>query len=74
MSRGRYNQQVKPPAPFSYASVGAAAEGIPSVECPAQLATAADLSIVPWRIVDELLLDQLGETEALGFSVRLMRM
>ena len=74
MSRYRYNTQVIPPAPFAYASVGAADDRISSVEYPAQLDTAADLSVVPWRIVEELQLDQLGEIEALGFGGHLMTM
>jgi len=74
MSRYRYNQQVKPPAPFAYASVSATAEGAPSLECPAQLDTAADLSVVPRRIVDQLQLDRLGEFETLGFGGHVMTM
>jgi predicted aspartyl protease len=54
--------------------VGAADDRISSVEYPAQLDTAADLSVVPWRIVEELQLDQLGEIEALGFGGHLMTM
>ncbi len=66
MSRYRYNQQVGPPAPFAYASVGAAAERSPSLELPAQLDTAADMSVLPWRLVEDLDLDRLGEFEAVG--------
>jgi hypothetical protein len=74
MSRYRYNKQVNPPAPFAYASVGAPDNGASSLEYPAQLDTAADLSVVPWRIVEELQLDQIGEFEALGFGGHLMTM
>jgi hypothetical protein len=48
MSRYRYNTQVNPPAPFAYALMGAADGGASSREYPAQLDTAADLSVVPW--------------------------
>jgi predicted aspartyl protease len=72
MSRYRYNRQVSPPAPFAYASVGAAVDGAPSAEGPAQLDTATDLSVFPRRIVEELRLDPLGEFEVLGLSGHLM--
>jgi predicted aspartyl protease len=72
MSRYRYNHQVDPPAPFAYASVGAAAVISASLEYPAQLDTAADMSVVPWRVVEELQLDPLGEFEALGLGGHLM--
>ncbi len=74
MSRYRYNHQVNPPAPFAYASVSAPVERGNFLECPAQLDTAADLSVVPTRIVEELQLEQLGEFEALGFGGHLMTM
>ena len=68
MSRYRYNRQVNPPAPFVYASVGGPVEGTPSLECPAQLDIAADLSVIPWRLAEELQLDQLGEFPVLGLG------
>jgi len=74
MSRYRYNRQVNPPAPFVQVSVSASAEGGPFLECPAQLDTAADLSVVPSRMVQELQLEQLGEFPALGFGGHLMTM
>jgi len=74
MSRYRYNNQVDPPAPFAYASVGAPVEGGLFLECPAQLDTAADLSVLPSRIVLDLKLEQLGEFDALGFGGHLMTM
>ena len=42
------------------------------MEYPAQLDTAADLSVIPFRIVDEVKLDQLGEFEAIGLGGHLM--
>jgi predicted aspartyl protease len=65
---------MMPPAPFVYASVGAPVEGTSFVEFPAQLDTAADLSVIPWRIVEELQLNQLGEFEALGLGGHLVTM
>ncbi len=58
MSHYRYNRQVSPPAPFVYVSVCAAVEGTAAAECPAQLDTAADLTVIPSRLVEELQLDQ----------------
>lgn len=72
MSRYRYNHQVDPPAPFAYALVGAPVDGGPSLECPVQLDSAADLSVVPRRIVERLQLEQLGEFDAIGFGGHLM--
>ena len=60
MSRFRYNRQVNPQAPFVYASVGGPAEGTLSQECPAQLDIAADLSVIPWQLAEDLQLDRLA--------------
>jgi predicted aspartyl protease len=72
MSRYRYNNQVSPPAPFAYASLGAPVEGARSLEYPVQLDTAADMTVVPWRVVEGLQLDPLGEFEALGLGGHVM--
>ena len=72
MSRYRYNNQVIPPAPFAYTSQGAGHSGALSMEYPAQLDTAADLSVIPFRIVDDVKLDQFGEFEAIGLGGHLM--
>ena len=66
MSHYRYNRQVSPPAPFVYVSVCAAVEGTAAAGCPAQLDTAADLTVIPSRLVEELQLDQLSEFPILG--------
>ena len=71
MSRYRYNRQVSPPAPFVHVSVRAVAVNSAVAECPAQLDTAADLTVIPTRLVDELQLDQLGELSILGFGADL---
>jgi hypothetical protein len=54
MSRYRYNHQVDPPAPFAYAVVGTPVDGGRSDEYPAQIDPAADISVVPWRVVEDL--------------------
>jgi hypothetical protein len=66
MSRYRYNRQVSPPAPFVHESVRAALEATADVECPAQIDTAADLTVITLRLVGELQLDQLSELPILG--------
>lgn len=48
------------------------ADGAPSAEHPAQLDTAADVSVIPERIADDLRLEQLGEAAALGFGGHLV--
>jgi len=71
MSRYRYNQQVSPPAPFVHVSIRAVAENSAVSECPAQLDTAADLTVIPSRLADELHLDQLSELSILGVGAHL---
>jgi hypothetical protein len=70
MSRYKYNRQVSPPAPFVYVSVRAAVDGTMSAESPAQLDTAADLTIIPSRLVEELGLPQVGEVRIFGVGGR----
>jgi len=71
MSRYRYNRQVSPPAPFIHVSVRSIAVNSAVAECPAQLDTAADLTVIPSRLVDELQLDQLSELPILGVGAHL---
>ena len=68
MTRYRYNRQVLPPAPFVYVTIEPPVAGSLAVECPAQLDTAADCTVIPWRLVEELQLDQLAELPTLGFD------
>lgn len=68
MSRYRYNRQVSPPAPFVHVSVRAPVDKVAAVECPAQVNTAADLTVIPARLVDELKLDQLSDFPILGVN------
>ena len=64
----RYNQQVTPPAPFIHLTIRHPADDGPLVTLPALLDTAADLTVIPWRVVDELRLLQHDEVEAVGFG------
>jgi hypothetical protein len=72
MVRYNYNQQVTPPAPFVHVSVRPPREGAAEAVVAAQLDTAADLSVIPGRLVEELQLLPLDLVSALGFGGRLM--
>jgi hypothetical protein len=47
MVRYAYNQQVTPPAPFVHVTVRPPHKGHAGVIVPAQIDTAADLSVIP---------------------------
>jgi hypothetical protein len=72
MVRYAYNQQVTPPAPFVHVSVHPPLEGSTGVEVPAQIDTAADVSVIPGRLVAELQLLPLDSVSALGFGGHLL--
>jgi predicted aspartyl protease len=68
MIRYRYNQQVSPPAPFIHVAVRRPGDEASVRDLPAQIDTAADMTVIPWRIVEELQLLQHDEIETLGFG------
>jgi hypothetical protein len=68
MIRFRYSHQVSPPAPFVHVTIRRHGHEASVQDFPAQLDTAADMTVIPWRIVDELELLQLDEIETLGFG------
>jgi len=68
MVRYTYNQQVTPPAPFVHVSVRPPYEGATGIIVPAQIDTAADLSVIPGRLVEELQLVPLDSIAVLGFG------
>lgn len=70
--RYNYNQQVAPPAPFVYVHVRPAFEGSAGAVVPGQVDTAADLSAIPERLVEELRLVPLEMVSALGFGGHLL--
>jgi hypothetical protein len=72
MVRYNYNQQVIPPAPFVHVSLRRPFEGLVGVEVPAQIDTAADLSVIPARSVEVLQLLPLDSVSALGFGGHLL--
>jgi hypothetical protein len=72
MVRYAYNQQVTPPAPFVHVSVRPPIGETAGVVVPAQIDTAADLSVIPGRVVEELRLVPLDSVSALGFGGHLV--
>jgi predicted aspartyl protease len=74
MIRYRYNQQVSHPAPFVHVTVRGPLGGPAVSNLPAQLDTAADLTVLPWRIVAELGLLEHDRIEALGFGGHVTRL
>ena len=68
MIRYNYNRQVTPPAPFAHVSVGRPVDETVVADLPAQLDTAADMTVIPWQIVESLQLVQLDELSTMGFG------
>jgi predicted aspartyl protease len=72
MVRYAYNRQVTPPAPFVHVTVRPPYEGPVGVVVPAQIDTAADVSVIPGRLIEELQLLPLDSISALGFGGHLV--
>ena len=72
MVRYAYNQQVSPPAPFVHVTVRPPYEGPIGIVIPAQIDTAADLSVIPGRFIEELQLLPLDSVSAVGFGDHLV--
>lgn len=68
MTRYNYNRQLTPPAPFAHVSVRPPVGGRGLADLPAQLDSGADLSVIPWEIVERLHLVQLDEAAVVGFG------
>jgi hypothetical protein len=58
--RYRYNTQLQPPAPFVHASLQNPADGTQVDNVPAQIDSAADRTVLPQAVVDQLGLAQTG--------------
>ena len=71
MIRYSYNQQITPPAPFVHVSIRPPERGIAVSDLPALLDTAADITVIPARVAEELHLIPLDETPIGGFDGRL---
>ena len=52
--RYRYNTQLEPPAPFVHLLIRNPADGTELTNVPAQLDTAADRTVFPQSVADEL--------------------
>ncbi len=68
MTRYSYNQQLTPPAPFVHVTLRRPMGGVVLPEVPAQLDTAADVSVLPWNLVESLALAQLDQVPIMGFG------
>jgi hypothetical protein len=68
VSRYRYNQQVDPPAPFVYVALQKPTGDEAISDLPAQVDTAADRTVVPLRLIEELGLVPLDSMLVLGFG------
>jgi len=70
MIRYSYNQQLTPPAPFVHVTVRPPERGIAVSDLPALWDTAADITVIPDRIAEELQLIPLDEMPIGGFDGR----
>lgn len=68
MTRYRYNQQISPPGPFVHVALGPPLADLADADLPAQLDTAADLTVVPLRLIEHLGLVPFDSVPVLGFG------
>ncbi|MBM3831782.1 MAG: hypothetical protein FJ403_00605 [Verrucomicrobia bacterium] len=68
MTSYRYNRQINPPAPFVHVTVQHPEGGMVLADIPAQLDTAADITVLPTSLVKELQLVQLDAIAILAFG------
>ncbi len=68
MIRYGYNQQVEPPAPFVHVTIRCPETAKVVAGLPAQLDCAADRSVIPGKLVEELGLLPLDEIQVGGFG------
>lgn len=67
--RYNYNRQVSPPGPFVHVTLMRPGDSSSNIrDVPAQIDTAADITVLPQRLVDELGLVQLDEMTIGGFG------
>ena len=68
-ARYNYNRQISPPAPFVHVTISRPDNaGAAAINVPAQLDSAADISVIPADLVERLQLVQLDETAVVGFG------
>ena len=68
MIRYRYNHQFSPPAPFVHVSLQGLERAAAIADLPAQLDTAADMTVVPAGLVERLGLVPFGTVQVLAFG------
>ena len=68
MIRYNYNRQISPPAPFVHLTIERLFSDGTTIEVPAQIDCAADITVIPWHVVEELQLVQFGEQTVGGFG------
>src|SRR5688572_17553218 len=68
MTRYAYNRQVSPPAPFVHVTISEPDLRAALNDIPAQVDTAADMTVLPQSLVDRLGLVQLDRVPAVGFD------
>ena len=68
MIRYNDNRQIIPPAPFVHLTIERPVSDGTTVEVPAQIDCAADMTVIPWHVVEELQLVQFGEQTVGGFG------
>lgn len=68
MIRYNYNQQIAPPAPVVHVTIRSPHQETAVSETPALLDTAADITVLPARVAEELHLIPLDEVPIGGFD------
>lgn len=68
MVRYNYSKSVEPPAPFVHVTVGTPSLKTTSADVPALLDCAADRTVIPSGLVDQLGLVQIDEVPIMGFG------
>lgn len=68
MIRYRYNQQVSPPAPFVHVTLQHPEREVALPDVPAQIDTAADMTVLPAGLVEQLQLVQLDAIPVVAFG------
>jgi hypothetical protein len=74
MIRYRYAQQLSPPAPFVKVTLRCPSTGNRAAELPAQLDIAADRTVLPGRVIEELELVEDGRAHFQGFAGEVMEL
>lgn len=68
MVRYNYSKSVDPPAPFVHVAIGSPGLKKTAADVPALLDCAADRTVIPSSVVEQLGLVQIDEVSIMGFS------